>query len=239
MRQIAALAACVVLVATGGCGVDLKADEVHEARSFPFAGAELKIDASLGGVRVVQGGSGAVGVERWVRGKAADAPAWSLRDGVLRLSADCTMVFGDCGARYHVKVPPGVRLLIDTADGLILTGLTQDVDAVSRDRIQVTGASGRLRLRGDGPITGTGLKSGYVRCRTTDGAIDVAFSVPPGTLDLRSHDGGVTARVPSGRYAVTAASQDGSSRSEVEHDRKSSRKITAHSTTGNVRIVAD
>nr|SBO92388.1 lipoprotein [Nonomuraea gerenzanensis] len=217
--------------------MDLAADEVHAAQSFPFTGADLKIDVPLGGVRVLQGTGGAVQVERWVRGKAADSPAWSLRDGTLRLSASCNLVFGDCGARYHVKVPPGVRLSIDVTDGLILNGLTQDVAASSRDRIQVTGASGRLRLRSDGSITGEGLKSGYVRCRTSDGAIDVAFAAAPATLDLRSGDGRVTARVPSGRYAVTVASTDGSTRSEVEHDRKSERRITAGSKTGDVRIL--
>lgn len=239
MRQMAVFAACAALLAavSTGCGVDLAAEEVHAAQSFPFTGTDLKINASLGGVRVLQGTGGAVQVERWVRGKAADAPAWSLRDGTLRLSADCNLVFGDCGARYHVRVPPGVRLSIDVVDGLILNGLTQDVAARSRERIEVTGASGRLRLRSDGSITGEGLTSGYVRCRTSDGAIDVAFAAPPATLDLRSRDGRVTARVPSGPYAVTARSTEGSTRSEVENDRKGERRIAATSTTGDVRIL--
>jgi hypothetical protein len=239
MRQIAAFAACAALLAAAstGCGVDLAAEEVHAAQSFPFTGTDLKIDASLGGVRVLQGTGGAVQVDRWVRGKAADAPAWSLRDGTLRLSAGCNMVFGDCGARYHVKVPPGVRLSIDVMDGLVLDGLTQDVAAKSRERIQVTGASGRLRLHSDGSIEAEGLKSEYVRCRTADGTIDVAFAAPPATLDLRSRDGRVTARVPSGTYAVTARSTDGSTRSEVENDREGKRRITASSTTGDVRIL--
>ncbi|MFC7104743.1 hypothetical protein ACFQQB_32405 [Nonomuraea rubra] len=162
MRQMAVFAACAALLAavSTGCGVDLAAEEVHAAQSFPFTGTDLKINASLGGVRVLQGTGGAVQVERWVRGKAADAPAWSLRDGTLRLSADCNLVFGDCGARYHVRVPPGVRLSIDVVDGLILNGLTQDVAARSRERIEVTGASGRLRLRSDGSITAEGSPPG-------------------------------------------------------------------------------
>ncbi|MEV5889811.1 DUF4097 family beta strand repeat-containing protein [Nonomuraea fuscirosea] len=240
MRQIAVFAACAALLvaATGACGVELEADEVHATQSFPFTGTDLKINASLGGVRVLPGTSGTVQVERWLRGKAATAdPAWSLRDGDLRLSADCTIVFGDCGARYHVKVPPGVKLSVDAADGVILKDLTQDVDVVSRDRIQVTGASGRLRLRSEGPLTAEGLKSTYVRARTFDGAIDVAFAVRPATLDLESTDGRVTARVPSGAYAVTADSKEGSERSEVKHDGKSDGKIVARSSSGDVRIL--
>ncbi len=239
MRQIAAVVAgtALLVAVTGGCGVDLKAEEVHAAQSFPFTGTNLKIDASLGGVRVLPGTGGAVQVERWVRGRAADGPAWSLREGTLRLSADCSLVFGDCGARYHVKVPPGVRLSIDAADGIILNDLTQDVDAVSRDRIQVTNASGRLRLRSEGSIKGEGLRSGQVRGRTWDGSIDLAFTDPPATLDLQSRDGRVTARVPPGAYAVTTASREGSERSEVTNDRDGARKIVVRSTTGDVRVL--
>ncbi|WP_146615731.1 hypothetical protein [Nonomuraea aridisoli] len=240
MRQIAAFAACAALLAatTTGCGVDLDAEEVHATRSFPFTGGTLTINSSLGGVRVLQGTGGTVRVERWLRGKAVtDDPAWSLRDGTLRLSAACSLVLGDCGARYHVRVPPGVRLSVDARDGVILNGLTQDVDVNSLDRIQVTGASGRLRLRSEGPITGENLTSRYVRGRTSDGAIDVAFAGPPTTLDLQSHDGRVTARVPAGSYAVTARSKEGSERSEVDHDRDVPRKIVARSTTGDVRIL--
>ncbi|GAA1619165.1 hypothetical protein GCM10009733_014390 [Nonomuraea maheshkhaliensis] len=218
--------------------MELEADEVHATRSFPFTGTDLKINASLGGVRVLPGTSGTVQVERWLRGKAAtDDPAWSLRDGDLHLSADCNLVFGDCGARYHVKVPPGVKLSVDAGDGVILNDLTQDVDAVSGDRIQVTGASGRLRLRSEGPVTAEGLKSAEVRVRTFDGAIDVAFTARPTKLDLQSTDGRVTARVPSGAYAVTAGSKEGSERSEVEHDGRSDSTIVVRSTSADVRIL--
>ncbi|MEU6713166.1 DUF4097 family beta strand repeat-containing protein [Nonomuraea sp. NPDC046802] len=237
MRRIVALAACAALMATTGCNVQLDAEEVNSAQSFPFTGNTLQIRSSLGGVRVLPGVGGKVEVERWVRGKAADNPTWSLRDGTLRLGSDCSMVFGDCGARYHIKVPPGVRLSIDASDGVILKDLTQDVDVSSRDRIQVSGTTGRLRLRSEGSITGDGLKSSRVRCRTVDGAIDLTFTSPPTDLDAQSQDGRVTATVPQGSYAVTVKSKDGSERSEVKNDAKSPNTIVARSGTGNVRIL--
>ncbi|MFI7698176.1 DUF4097 family beta strand repeat-containing protein [Nonomuraea sp. NPDC049480] len=244
MRRIAALATCatVAALATAGCGgLDLDAEEVRAVQSFPLAGTDLKIISSLGGVRVLPGAAGGdVEVERWVRGKAADQgnASWSLRDGTLRLGADCNMVFGDCGARYHVKVPPGVRLSVDAADGVILKDLPQDVDVVSRDRIQVSGTSGKLRLRSEGPITGDGLKSVNVRCRTADGAIDLSFAGTPAKLDLQSSDGRVTAAVPKGSYAVTARSTDGSERSEIKSDPEAAGTIVARSGSGDVRILA-
>ncbi|TDD20721.1 hypothetical protein [Nonomuraea diastatica] len=242
MRQITLSAACAAAVALAvtGCGVELDAAEAHSAESFAFTGAELRIRSSLGGVRVLQGAGGRVEVERWVRGKAADEgnATWSLRDGTLRLSADCTMIMGDCGARHHVRVPPGVKLSVEAADGVILQGLTQDVDVVSRDNIQVTGASGRLRLRSEGPITAEGLTSDAVRCRTRDGQIDVAFDRPPTDLDLLSHEGRVTAKVPHGSYAVTAASKEGRERTTVKRAAGSPRTIVARSGSGDVRVLA-
>ncbi|RVX47410.1 hypothetical protein EDD27_10343 [Nonomuraea polychroma] len=243
MRRIASLAACAAALAwaTSGCGgLDLDAKEVHAARSFPMSGTSLRIVSSLGGVRVLAGTGSTVEVERWTRGKAADDgnATWSLRDGTLRLSADCNMVFGDCGARYHITVPPGLRLTIDAADGVILKDLQQDVDVVGQDRIQVSGTSGKLRLRSEGPITGDGLRSANVRCRTLDGEIDLSFAGAPTNLDLESSDGRVTATVPQGSYAVTAKSTDGSERSEIANDPQATSKIVARSTSGNVRILA-
>ncbi|MEO3790433.1 hypothetical protein ABGB14_09475 [Nonomuraea sp. B10E15] len=242
MRHITVAAACAAAMALAatGCGVELDAAEVRATESFVFTGPELGIRSSLGGVRVLQGAGGRVEVERWVRGKAADEgnATWSLRDGTLRLSADCNMIVGDCGARYHVRVPPGVRLSVEAADGVILKGLAQDVDVVSRDRIQVSGASGRLRLRSEGSITAEGLTSDAVRCRTVDGQIDVAFDRPPADLDLLSREGRVTANVPSGSYAVTVTSKEGRERTTVTRDAGSSRTIVARSGSGDVRVLA-
>ncbi|KAB8197640.1 hypothetical protein FH608_003640 [Nonomuraea phyllanthi] len=237
MRRIAAFVV-TALVATG-CGVELDAEEVRSSRSFPFAGAALTIRSSLGGVRVLPGAGGRVEVERWVRGKAAgDGNAtWSLRDGTLRLGANCTMVVGDCGARYHVKVPAGVRLSVDAPDGVILKGLTQDVDASSRERIQVSGTTGRLRLRSEGSITGDALKSRDVRCRTSDGAIDVTFADPPAAVDLDSRDGRVTATVPRAAYRISVRSKTGTERTELKNDAGSGSTITARSSTGDVRVL--
>ncbi|NRQ36918.1 DUF4097 family beta strand repeat protein [Nonomuraea sp. NN258] len=240
-RILAGTAMALALTAvTTGCGVGLDAKEVHATEAFPLTGIQLTIKSSLGGVRVLPGTGTSIEVERWTRGKASNSPTWSLRDGTLRLSAHCTIVFGDCGARYHVRVPPTVRLTVETGDdGVILKDLTQDVDVVSRGRIQVSGTSGRLRLRGeDSPITGDGLKSGGVRARTLSGLIDLAFVTPPADLDLQSRDGGVTATVPRGSYKVTARSTDGTARSELESAEDGDRTIVARSTTGHVRVRA-
>jgi hypothetical protein len=228
-------------VAAAGCGLELDAKEIHSAQSFPSSGAQLTVKSSLGGLRIMPGTGTTVQVDRWLRGKAADDgnASWSLKDGTLRLSASCTIVFGDCGARYHVKVPPGVRLVIDgAADGVILQNLTQDVDVSNAGPIKAYGTSGRLRLlTADDTITGERLTSPSVRARSLTGSINLSFTTPPSDLDLLSKDGRVTATVPKDAYQVTAQSKQGRDSSEIKST-KSDRTIVAKSDTGDVRILA-
>ncbi|NUW41035.1 hypothetical protein [Nonomuraea rhodomycinica] len=246
MRRIlgamaAASAVAVLATVTSGCGVELDAKEVHDSHAFTHAGGQLTVRSSTGGLRILPGEPGAVRVERWVRGKAAGEgnASWSLKDGVLRLGADCTMVFGDCGARYHVRVPPGVRLVVEgSEEGVILQDLAQDADVSSHGPIKAYGASGRLRLNGDhGLVEGERLKSASVRVRTRAGAVRLAFAMPPSQVDVVSDHGYVRTTVPKGAYRVTAQSRYGDERSEVE-DVRSERTIVAKSTSGNIDVLA-
>lgn len=244
MRRItgtmAAVAVTVLAVATAGCGIELDAKEVHGSRAFAHSGGQLTIRSSTGGLRILPGDPGGVRVDRWVRGKAAgDGNAsWSLKDGVLRLGADCTTVFGDCGARYHVRVPPGVRIVVQAAEeGVILDDLAQDVDVSTHGPITAHRTSGRLRLLGaDGVVAGEGLKSASVRVRTSSGAVRLTFAAPPTEVDVMSRDGYVRTTVPRGAYAVTAQSRYGDERSQVK-DVRSDRTIVAKSTSGDIRIL--
>ncbi|MEU4228779.1 hypothetical protein AB0F17_31175 [Nonomuraea sp. NPDC026600] len=236
-----ALAGLTGLIGLTGCAVELDAKEVRTAQSFPYTGPQLTIKTSMGGLRIMPGTGTTVQVERWLRGKAAQEgnASWSLRDGTLRLSANCTVVFGDCGARYHIKVPPGIRLAVaGEDDGIILQNLTQDVDVSNGGSIKAYDTSGKLRLLSDdATITGERLTSPTVRVRSNTGAINLSFAAPPSSLDLLSKDGGVTATVPAGAYQVTARSRDGAERSEIKST-KSDRTIVAKSNTGDVRIIA-
>lgn len=234
MAAVAALA-----LATAGCGVRLDAKETRSTRTFTHTGDQLTINSALGGLRVLPGAAGGVRVDRWLRGKAAaDGNAsWSLENGTLKLGANCTVVFGDCGARYHVRVPPGVRLVIRSADeGVILRDLAQDLDVSSTGPIRAYGTSGALRLRGqDDLIAGDRLRSADVRARTAAGPIHLSFAAPPSTVELLSGDGRVTARLPAGPYRVTATSTHGRARSQIKST-GGDRTIVARSTTGDVRV---
>ncbi|MFI6293080.1 hypothetical protein ACIBEJ_15935 [Nonomuraea sp. NPDC050790] len=235
MRRIAVMAAGIVLLA--GCGVELDAPEQHSAQTFTHTGGPLTIRSSLGGLRIEQGAPGVVKVDRWLKGKAAESgnSSWSLNGGTLRLSANCNMVLGDCGGRYRISVPPGVKLIVQGSDGVIATGLTQDVDVSAMDTIRVSDMSGALRLRTEGTVTGERLRSGRVRVRTDSGAINLRFAVRPANVDVLSREGGVVTSVPKGVYKVSAKSQEGSVTSQVKNG-DSQDTITARSGSGNIRI---
>ncbi|MFI6596270.1 hypothetical protein ACIBHX_08480 [Nonomuraea sp. NPDC050536] len=239
MKRIIILVVAAIMLT--GCGVELDAKEVHSAQSFPFTGGTLTVKTTLGGLRVEPGAAGSVQVDRWLRRKAAQEgnATWSLKDGTLRLGASCRIVFGDCGGRYHVKVPPGVKLVIDgDDDGVIVNGLTQDTTVSSSGRIRVYDTSGALRLNGrDDGISGERIKSTDVKVRNSGGGIDLTFAVAPTRLDLMADDGNVTATVPDGQYAVTVKSDDGRARSQIKDAGSSAgRTIIARSGAGEVRI---
>lgn len=238
MRRIVVLAAVGALALTG-CSLDAK--EEHSARAFPFSGGTLTIKAPLGGLRLEQGTAGTVQVDRWLRGKAATDPSWSLRDGVVRLSATCRIVFGDCGGRYQLKVPPGVPVVVEgNDDGVIVNGLAQDVTVSAPGRIRVYGTAGALRLNGgDDSVSGERLTSGNVRVRTSGGGIDLAFTSAPARVDLMSGDGRVVASVPTGSYGVTVHSGDGRARSDIKDAGSGAdRTIVARSGSGDVRVLS-
>ncbi|MFG3435923.1 DUF4097 family beta strand repeat-containing protein [Nonomuraea sp. NPDC047897] len=241
MTTAATAAAMAGLVAvTSACGVELDPEEVRGTRTFPHAGAQVTITSAMGGLRVMPGAAGEVRVDRWLRGKAArdDNASWSFDRGGLRLSADCTIVFGDCGARYHVRVPPGVRVVVRGAeDGVVVRDLAQDVEVTSPGPIRVYGTTGRLRLAGgDSLIAGDRLRSADVEARTTTGTINLSFATPPDRLEMRSGDGRVTATVPDGPYRVTATSTDGRKRSQLKST-PSERTIVATTGTGDIRLL--
>jgi hypothetical protein len=237
-----ALAAAGMIATAGLTGCALDAEQVHSARAFPHSGGTLTITSTLGGLKIMPGTGGEVRVDRWLRGKAAGDghSSWTLENGTLRLDANCQMVFGDCGGRYHVRVPPGIRLVIDAGDdGVTLDKITHDADVSAEGPIRLYGTTGKLRLAGgDSMIAGNGLRSADVKALTRSGTINLSFAVPPARLNARSADGRVTVDVPKNEYAITAESKEGREHSELK-DTRSPRSIVARSTWGDVRITAN
>src|SRR5260221_4047649 len=102
-----AAAAAATVLAVGACG---SSRTVHHQHSFAFAGTRLVVDVDSSDLRLVPGTGPGIDVQRWLRGTAAGPghASWTLHDGTLRLSVDCTGIVFHCGSAFQVAVPPGV-----------------------------------------------------------------------------------------------------------------------------------
>jgi hypothetical protein len=240
MKTIGLMTAGVAgLLALSACGIELDAKPEYSARTFAHSG-ELTIEAGMGELRLVQGRPSEVVVKRWLRGKAASESSWTLTGGTLKLHANCTVVFGDCGARYEVAVPPGASLKVKGGDDSVsVTRLSQPVTVTTTGGdIWLTGTTGALRLvTREGRIGAARTVSPDVRARSDDGDIRLAFSTAPTKVDVRSNTGHVVTTVPDAVYAVTVESKNGAERSAfTDAGPRNGRTIIARSVDGDVRV---
>lgn len=236
MKTILTTAAALLLLT--GCGFELDAKPVHSAQTFPLSGNRLTISAGLGNLRISQGRTAEVVVNRWLRGNAVDDSAWTLKDGTLALTSRCQLVFGDCGAEYAVSVPPSVELVVEAGDDPVsVSGLAQRVAVTTTGgTIKINGGAGPLRLLSkEGAIRAQGLTAPDVRARTADGEISLAFSTAPTKVDALSRSGRVHTTLPEGPYQVTVSSRYGKAVSTVKQ-KGGERTIIAKSTDGDVRV---
>ncbi|WP_158578546.1 DUF4097 family beta strand repeat-containing protein [Spongiactinospora rosea] len=245
MRRILLLAGVLTAVgALASCGVELDAKERHDVRDFPFDGRGQALSIKSGvRVNVVPATGSSLRVERWVRGKAAGEgmATWSLRGDTLTLGADCNMVFGDCGARYVVRVPGTPKVSVDVSDDDVrVTGLAGELNVTTHSgNVHVEAATGTVRMNSaDGDLTMVGARSGIVRARTGSGDIDLSFATPPAEVRALSNDGRVVTTVPEvdGSYRVKATSRHGTQRSEVRDAPRSERTLVLRSVSEDVRI---
>jgi hypothetical protein len=163
----------------------------------PAPVSRIELDIGAASAEIVGGRSAAITVERTDH-DAFGHPAHERRQvagGVLRLATRCPrIIVGTCSVAYRLTVPDGVT-----------------VDART--------SSGSVRLdgfRGDAHIqTGSGAVSAAAYCgeslaaSTGSGQIDVVSACAPESLTLRTTSGPATARVPPGRYRITARSVSG------------------------------
>ncbi|MFI0416740.1 DUF4097 family beta strand repeat-containing protein [Spongiactinospora sp. 9N601] len=244
MRILVLAGALTAVAALASCGVELDAKERHDVRDFPFDSRTQALTIKSGvRVNVVPGTGSSLRVERWVRGKAAGEgmATWSLRGGTLTLAADCNMVFGDCGARYVVRVPGTPKLNVDVSDDDVrVTGLTGELNITTHSgNIHVESATGTVRMNSaDGDLTMVKARSGVVRARTGSGDIDLSFAAPPAEVRALSTHGRVVTTVPEvdGSYRVKATSRHGTPRSDVRDAPRSERSLVLRSVSEDVRV---
>jgi hypothetical protein len=245
LRRTTALAAAATVaimpaLAVTGCA---NSRTVSAQRSFRFGGNRLVVDVGSSDLRLVPGGGPGLEVRRWLSGTAARPghSSWTLADGTLRLSIDCTGLVLSCGSRFQVALAPGVSVVVHSGSGAVsVDGLTGPVVINGGSgSVQVTGTSGPLQIStGSGDIIGSAIRSPSVRTRSNQGSADIGFAAAPRLVDLSCGSGNATARVPTAghQYQVQVSSGTGAARSRVPDDSRSASIVRVTSGQGSAQV---
>jgi DUF4097 and DUF4098 domain-containing protein YvlB len=175
---------------------------------------------------------------------------WS--DGHVQVSGDATdldldddcdsalFIDDTCDVNYVLEVPRAtdVRVVTGTGD-LRAENLDGSVElrAATGD-LRVIGARGRLRLNTDTGDVHVEAPSSDIVTGTSTGDIRVEASTP-GTIQAQADTGDIHISVPDLTYAVDVQTDTGDDNVNVRRNDASSRKVRAHTQTGDVHVEPD
>lgn len=246
--RAAALAVGATVVgatALTGCGSADIDDAPVERKAFPLTGKALTIESDNTALDIVAADVDAVGVTRqvdgWVVFGSGPDKSWRMEDGRLTLEVDCDGVASHCEGRHTIKVPRGVDVTVDDANGGVTAtgfGTPLKIDS-DNGKVVVRDASGPLDLRSNnGRVETERITSTTVRAVSGNGSVKLRLGVAPDRVETASDNGRVDIELPSAGapYAVTAKSENGSVDVSVPTDDASARTVTARSDNGKVVV---
>jgi hypothetical protein len=218
-----------------GCGL-LRTGSFSDDATVPERVTAVRVDSSSGSLTVTgEGGAARAAVHRSVtyRGGRPDEPAYRLDNGVL--------VLGGCGRNcsvdYTVTVPTGTPVTGRTSNGAITLTAVGDVDVrTSSGRIRLDRVAGDVRARtSNGQVVGHAVGGGQIQAQTSNGAIDLATSR---ALNVRAvtSNGDIRVAVPTGRYQVSARTNNGDRRIRVASESGAPYRLDLRSSNGDVSV---
>lgn len=236
---VAALAAGLLL---SGCSFD---DGDRKT-----ATADTEVTEAVTAVEVTEGRHGSIDVtpgkgpgatvHRTVHYRGDARPTSGQRvsgDGVLTFSDGCT---GSCYIDYRLEVPATATVRLDNSSGRISVAgvagaeLVSDSGAVRAERI-----AGPLKIRtSSGDITAAGLTGPSADIRSGSGDARVDFAAQPASLAARTTSGDVTLKVPSAPYQVDVSTSSGDRDVSVPTSPSAASRLSAKTTSGDIRISA-
>jgi hypothetical protein len=166
--------------------------------------------------------------------------------GTLRLSSSCGWLFsGQCRVRYHVRVPEGTSVRVQTGAGDIRAGSLRSrmpvVLGTSAGDVTVIGvAAPSVELSTSaGDVDAEGVRAPRVRAHSDAGDVSVGLIAPADSLDAGTSAGDVELAVPDATYRVDADTSAGDvDSSGVRTDPESPRVIRARTSAGDITIDA-
>ncbi|MFD0266796.1 DUF4097 domain-containing protein [Streptomyces sp. NPDC127106] len=197
-------------------------------------------DTRRGSVEVVPGTGPGVRIHRTVhyRGGAEPVPGRQLSQGRLVLTGGCS---GSCFTDWRLEVPATATVKLASSSGRItVTGVAAaDLTSSSGD-LRAEGVTGPLRVRTDsGSVTATGLTGTSADAVASSGDVRLEFAKGPGSVSAETSSGDVTLRLPAAPYRVEASTDSGRRDVSVPSDPAAPARLTARTSSGDVRISAE
>jgi hypothetical protein len=250
-RALLAVAALLALglVATGTYNLlDFAARHTTTERAS-YAGVQKLVVEDAGDVRLSSAPAGApvqviARVTEGLRKPGRSAERSS--DGTLRLSSSCPGFFGGrCDVSYEIRVPSGTPVRAEAAAGdVVAENLTTteplELKSSAGDvtAIDVTAPSVILSSSA-GDVQARGLSAERIELDSSAGDVLAALRTPAARLLAGSSAGDVELLVPDAVYRVDASSSAGDvDTSAVRNDPGAERTIAAHSSAGDVSVIA-
>jgi hypothetical protein len=178
--------------------------------------------------------------------------AYSVDDGVLKLSGDCGW---QCSADFVVTVPRGTKVTGENGSGDLSISGVSGVDAKSRSGtielddvtgdvkldltsgdVKIGDLTGKLDVKANsGDIKASGLKGGPVNVETSSGDIELELA-EASDVRAKGTSGDVEVTAPTGGYKVNTDTRSGEVDNELGNDSNGSHTIDATTVSGDIDL---
>jgi hypothetical protein len=239
-------------------------DEAITAVSFPGSVRHVRFAVGNGDVTVVgRSGSereGISGTRTVSRGLTSPTFDERVEGDTLTIDSSCAAHVGWCSVSYSISVPVDVTVTVESGSGdVTVQGVTADTAITSSSGdvradsvgalvaratsgdLTVAGATGRVELTTrSGDISASGLSGGTATVESSSGDVDLQFSTDPMSVEARSSSGDVSLIVPAdgAAYRVAIQTSSGHESVAVKQDPSSEHRLSATTSSGDIRIFA-
>ncbi|MEV7442393.1 DUF4097 family beta strand repeat-containing protein [Streptomyces sp. NPDC091204] len=196
-------------------------------------------DARAGSIEVTAGTGTGVTVHRTVhyRGDTAPTPGQRVSAGVLTFSGGCS---GSCYVDYRLEVPASAKVKLESSSGRITVAgvAAAEVEADSGD-VRAERIAGPLKIRtSSGDITAAGLSGPSADVHSDSGDARMDFTAAPTSVLAETSSGDVTLKVPQASYRFAVSTTSGARDIGLAEDPAATSRLSAKTTSGDVRISA-
>jgi hypothetical protein len=219
MRRV--LLPALLLMALAGCAGPSTTDEM--SYQVDEAVTALVVDARAAAVEIESGDGPVTVTEKYKYSGAKPTTAHAVQGKTLRLTeSGCGDDDARCQVEYLIRMPRAT-----SADITVQAGA-----------LRVNGLSGAVTVHTEaGAVEATALASDQVSVTTKTGAIGLAFTEPPASVQVSSELGAVEVGLPRGTaYAVDVKTEVGKATVSVDKDAASEHRVEVRTEVGAVKI---